>query len=310
MKLILFILLCAFGPNLQAQEEELIELNYKTLKKEPQLFERQKIKLSGIVTNIENIKLKDNLEVIKFKLSKTSEVNEYFQVYFYKKYLGYNLPPLDIITNKILEVEGEFRKGYELSATKRLGDIYVNVDPYNKMRKTQLAAIRSNGYIAGIKNKVVEATIPNMAIDFFESDQAPIIKIEGYVIDVQYVDEQNGNIYYNIYLRDYLSPEEKKSARYLITARYYLRIRGQEVADINMEDFFQKDQRTFFTGQYQFIEKSETTKMVGIVNINYFDEKQEYKDHFVHKFNLRKKKAVAQVSNANNTKTVQSIKEF
>lgn len=307
MKFLILIFL-SLSVNAQFIEEE-ITFDYSTLKKSPMEFDRKKLKLSGIITDLEVKRLDNNLEYYEFKLSKTSKADEYLQVTYYTKFGELVFSEEELKEKQIINLEGEYRSGFEQSDTKNLGNLYIFKDEFEKARTANIVAKKAESFIYQDSKKTDFTTIYDMAIDFTGSPSMPITYVQGYVSKVNYKEEQNGDIFWDIELKDHPKAHAKGWSDLSVTVRYYLFLRGRRFADINMDDFFVEDQQVTFKGRYLHQEKAEVNKLVGTLEMNYLDEKGKYKDFFVGTFKRNERKNVAIVSSANNdTEINQKIK--
>jgi hypothetical protein len=294
-------LLVLFSQLLMAQDQyEEISFDYKSLQKRPYEFERKKLKLSGIVTDLKAQELKNNLKYLTFKLSKTSNVKQYLQVYYFTQFGDRSFPVATIKNNQILQLEGEFRQNYEISKSKLLGSLYINKNAFDKLRAFDVNKKRSESYIIPEKNNATLSTVYEMGLDYTGADTAPIVKVQGYITNIQYKEEKNGDAYWEIHIKDHMKKDSRSWADYTTIVRYYIFLRGNRYADINIDDFFTEDQRISFKGRYIYKEKAEVNPIVSTIEMNYLDQANQYQDHFVTTFIKAKRKAVAIISNANN----------
>lgn len=297
MKTLLLLLLISISSF--AQEEELA-FDYSILKKAPEQFDRNKLKLSGIITELEEINRKDNLKYYKFKLSKTSAAKQYLQVYYFVHYGNRPFPHPELKERQVLQVEGEFRRNYELSDTKKLGDLYINKTAFEKLRANNINQLRASNYIIQESPNRTFSTIYEMGLDFTGNQSPPIVNVQGFITSVEYKEEPNGDAYWIMGLKDHLKSDSKGWSDTSILVKYYVFLRGTRFADINMDDFFIEDQKVTFRGRYIHKPKTEINKLVGTIEMNYLDENQEYQDFFVGFFKEDERKNVAVISSANN----------
>jgi hypothetical protein len=296
MKSILIILIL-FSFNARAQSET--GLSYDLIKKQSVMFDRKILNISGIVSELKVGKGKNNLKYFDFKLSKTSKVDRYIHVFYYQHYDEEELTSDKVKNGQIINLEGEFRRNYEIAYTKKIGDLYINLADFNKARIAKLEDDVSEG-INNKNDKIKKVSVFDFSTDFFEPESSPVIQLTGYIKSLEYVDEKNGNTFWEIKAKDHLTADTKKWSNYYVTLRYYLTINGKRYADLNFEDIFQVGDKINFTGRYNFIDKSEISPHVASIDINYVNQTTlKYKDHFVGKFNILKRAAVAIVSNAN-----------
>lgn len=307
MKTLLFLLLISISSF--SQEEELA-FDYSILKKAPEQFDRNKLKLSGIITELEEHTRKDNLKYFKFKLSKTSAAKQYLQAYYFVNYANQPFPHPELKEKQVLQVEGEFRRNYELSDTKKLGDLYINKTAFEKLRAANINQQKSSNYIIQEDVNKTFSTIYEMGLDYTGNQKPPIVNVQGYITSVQYKEEQNGDAYWIMGLKDHLKSDAKGWSDTSIYVKYYVFLRGTRFADINMDDFFVEDQKVTFRGRYIHKPKVEVNKLVGTIEMNYLDENQEYQDFFVGFFKKDERKNVAVISSANNDQQIrQNIRE-
>lgn len=282
-----------------SQVEEL-SFDYSTLKEQPDLFDRKKLTLSGVVSDFQTHTLKDNLIYYQFKLSKSSNIDQYLNVYYFINYQDKEFPHPEVQNNKILQVQGEFRRTYENFDAKNLGDLYINKSAFEKLRLQNSIQLRSQNFIREDSINNSNATIYEMGIDYIGNTKIPVINVTGYIDKINYKEEPSGDVYWELMLKDHKKKDDKGSSNVIVIARYYVFLRGKRYADINMDDFFFEDQKVKFKGRYLFKDKQEINPIVGAIEMNYLDDKDEYKDHFAKTFIPARESEVAMISNANN----------
>lgn len=296
----LLLLFLSFAATAQYIEEE-VTFDYSTLRKSPMEFDRKKLKLSGIITDLKTKRLDNNLEYYEFKLSKTSKAEEYLLVTYYTKYGESVFSEEELKEKQIINLEGEYRSGFEQSDTKNLGNLYIFKDEFEKARTAGIIAKKAESFIYEEPNKnSTITTIYDMAADFTGSPAMPITQVQGFVSKVNYKEEQNGDVYWDIELKDHPKAHARGWSDISAVVRYYIYLRGRRFADINMDDFFVEDQKVAFKGRYIHQEKAEVNKLVGTIEMNYLDENGKYNDFFVGTFKRNEKKNIAIVSSANN----------
>lgn len=288
----LFLILVLFSMTLLAQEsesqeqEENLVFDYKTLELKPELFERKSLKLTGLISDLKRHKGYNGLEYTVFKLSKSSKVEKYLNVYIFKKFGEETFIDKEFDNGGIIEIEGEFRKNHEIVNKKHLGDLYVNKAYFTKKRIDFRNEKYSNGYLLPkVPGTIRTASIADMLLDVVEPDTEIIARVTGYVSKVEFKDEQNGRSYWDVYIKDHREEDTNPLSNFSLIVRYYMTMNGKEYADINMDDYYVRGQRVSFTGLYKYKEKEETNPIVGTLEMNYIDEKQKYHDYFVQRFN-------------------------
>jgi hypothetical protein len=293
MKLFFYLLMLLQAQHLLAQD-----VDYDLLANRSNEFDRKILNLSGIISDSNKIS-KEGLEYWTFKLSQTSEVQKYIQVTLYQKIGDTVIENKEYVSGEIIDLEGEFRSNYEITDSKKMGDLYVNMKVYNQSRMEMVKAKQAQSYFQTNKEETVPwATLADMASDFTENSNS-IIKVAGVVKSVKYVNDKQGNEYWEIELKDHFESEKiKSSSPYSMVIKYHLIINGTRVAEINLDQFIQVEKLEKFTGKYLYKEK--IPGVIGEVELNYLKEDGSYQDYFILKDYSKKSLNQGLVTNSNN----------
>jgi hypothetical protein len=281
-----------------------LALDYDDLWERASEFDRKKLSLSGIVSDA---KFHNNgiNSFWTFKLSKTTDVKRYIYVTVYQAHQDTILDNANYIENEIIDLEGEFRANYEeIESSKKIGDLYVNKENFSKLRIEYTNNKRATGYVTGLKNeKTILTSISDIAVDYIESDEAKLVVIQGHIHKIDYVQDQSGNEYWAIILRDYLLESEKikRPTQKFITIKYYQIIGGIRYADINnLDELLKINQKINLIGRYIFKEKDATDYELAFIEPNFIDHTGQYNDYFIRKDQRLKAKNRGTITNANN----------
>ena len=285
--------ICLVGHLVHAQD-----VDYDLLAKENNLFDRKTLNLSGIISDTKKIK-KDHVEFWSFKLSQSSEVQNYIQVTLYQQIGDVVLNSKEYTNGEIIDLEGEFRSNYEIVDSKKMGDLYVNMKEFNQKRMDLIKQSQSQSYLKSYKNDVLPwATIADIASDYIESENM-MIKVSGVVKNIQYIDDKQGNEYWQIEIKDHYSNEKvQRISPYSMTVKYHLVIGGTPVAQINLDEHIKLEQKIEFTGKYLFMEKN--AGIIGGIDLNFLKGDGSYHDFYIKKDLSKKNLNKGLVTNSNN----------
>ncbi len=274
------------------------EVDYDSLASRGLDFDRKTLNLSGIISDSKKI-TKDGLDYWSFKLSQTSDVQKYIQIILYQKIGETEIEKKEYINGEIIDLIGEFRNNYEITDSKKMGDLYVNMKPYNQYRMEIIKNNLAQSYFQkNSEDPIPWATLADMASDFTENGNV-VIKVAGIVKSIKYIDDKKGNEYWEIEIKDHLENEKIKTpSPYSMMIKYHLVINGNRVAEIDLDRYIKIEKYQQFTGKYLYKEKN--PGVIGEIELNYLKEDGSYQDYYVHKDISKKSLNLGLVTNANN----------